>query len=81
MSNYQLPDCSKKCLSHGQSCSKDNCRFWLDYGLDQNCSLIAIYKNGSMTLDEVSKRLGVSLVRVSQIEKQALKKLFKRIKK
>jgi len=34
-----------------------------------------------MTLNEVSKRLGTSLVRVSQIEKQAINKLFKRIKK
>ena len=33
-----------------------------------------------MTLDEVSKRFGISLVRVSQIEKQAIKKLSKRIK-
>jgi DNA-directed RNA polymerase specialized sigma subunit len=33
-----------------------------------------------MTLDEISKRIGVSLVRVSQIEKHALSKLSKRIK-
>ncbi len=81
MSDYQLPDCSKECLSTGSRCIKDNCRLWVDYPDDRNCSLISIYKNGAMTLDEVSKRLGVSLVRVSQIEKQALKKLFKRIKK
>ena len=33
-----------------------------------------------MTLEEVSKRIGVSLVRISQIEKEALKKIRKRIK-
>ena len=33
-----------------------------------------------MTLDEIAKRLGISLVRVSQIEKEAIKKLYKRIK-
>ena len=81
MSEYQLPTCSKICLSEGTPCSKDNCRLWVDYGEDQNCSLISIYKNGAMTLNEVSKRLGTSLVRVSQIEKQAINKLFKRIKK
>jgi DNA-directed RNA polymerase specialized sigma subunit len=53
---------------------------WVDYEGDQNCSLVSIYHNGSMTLDEVSKRLKISLVRVSQIEKQALAKLSKRIK-
>ena len=53
---------------------------WVDYDEDNNCSLVSIYHNGPMTLDEVSKRLKISLVRVSQIEKEALKKLSKRIK-
>ena len=43
-------------------------------------ALKAIEKHGPMTLDQISKRLGISIVRVSQIEKQALKKLSKRIK-
>ena len=48
-------------------CDEEDSRCWIDYPEDNNC----IY----------TKRLGVSLVRVSQIEKQALKKLSKRIKK
>ena len=55
-------------------------RCWIDYPEDNNCIYCTIEKNGSMTLDEVSKRLKISLVRVSQIEKEALKKLSKRIK-
>ena len=68
--------------------SKDVCphcggpkeRCWIDYPEDDNCIHVSIAKNGSMTLDEVSKRIGVSLVRISQIEKHAMKKLHKRIK-
>ena len=69
-------------------CSKERC--WIDFPEDQNCIYVSISKHGAMTLDElskvvgrldeVSKRLGISLVRVSQIEKEAMKKLSKRIK-
>ncbi len=55
-------------------------RCWIDYPEDENCIHVSIAKNGSMTLEEVSKRLKVSLVRISQIEKHAMKKLSKRIK-
>jgi len=64
-----------------KDCEKEESRSFIDYPEDNNCIYVAIEKNGAMTLDEVSKRLGISLVRVSQIEKQALKKLSKRIKK
>ena len=66
----------KKC----PHCNGDRERCWIDYPEDDNCIHVAIAKNGAMTLDDVSKRIGVSLVRISQIEKQALKKSSKRIK-
>jgi len=72
--------CSKQCLKEGKKCTIENCKYWIDYPEDQNCALVSIEKHGAMTLNEVSKRLGISLVRVSQIEKQALKKSSKRIK-
>ena len=61
-------------------CGENKERCWIDYPEDNNCVNVAVSKHGAMTLDEISKRLGISLVRVSQIEKQALKKLSKRIK-
>ena len=61
-------------------CEGERSRCWIDYPEDENCIHVAIAKNGAMTLEEVAKRIGVSLVRISQIEKQALKKLNKRIK-
>ena len=57
---------------------KDRC--WIDYPEDNNCIYVSIRKHGQMTLDQISKRLNVSLVRISQIEKHALGKLYKRIK-
>ena len=69
MSEERCPHCNGK---------KEKC--WIDYPEDNNCIYETIRKYGPMTLDEVSKRLGISLVRVAQIEKQALKKLSKRIK-
>lgn len=80
MSDYKLPDCAKSCLSSGEACKKQECRMWINFEEDQNCSLVSIYQNGRMTLEEVSRRMDISFVRVSQIEKQALKKLSKRIK-
>jgi len=65
---------SRKC------CEEENSRCYIDYPEDDNCINVAIEKHGAMTLEEVAKRLGISLVRVSQIEKQALQKLAKRIK-
>ena len=62
------------------TCCSDSCRCWIDYPEDDNCMYVAIEKHGAMTLAEVAKRLNISLVRVSQIEKQAMKKLSKRIK-
>mgnify|MGYP003121069384 FL=1 len=55
-------------------------RMWIDYPEDDNCALKSIEKHGAMTLEQVAKRLGISIVRVSQIEKAALNKLSKRIK-
>jgi len=61
-------------------CGGPKSRCWVDYPEDDNCVHVTVSKNGAMTLENVAKRLGISLVRVSQIEKEALRKLSKRIK-
>ena len=63
-----------------ECCKEEDCRCWIDFPEDENCIYVAINKHGPMTLAQIAKRLGISLVRVSQIEKQALNKLSKRIK-
>ena len=61
------------------SCPIENsdCRHWINYEDDSNCTLIAVENQdgGKMTLREVSDRLGVSFVRVKQIEDSTIKKL------
>ena len=78
--NDDLQGCGDSCICEAEGKEKEGCKMWIDYPEDSNCVLNSIEKHGNMTLDQISKRLGVSIVRVSQIEKQALKKLSKRIK-
>lgn len=74
-----LRDCAKTCLKKRSSCQKSDCKYFIDYKKDYNCTFIAIEKNenSSMTLREVAERMGVSFVRIKQIEDKALKKLSK----
>jgi|3_EtaG_2_1085321.scaffolds.fasta_scaffold100562_2 stress response protein YsnF len=73
-----LLKCSKYCVQHKICCEENNCRLWIDFEKEQNCSLISVYQNGRMTLRETAERLGISFARVKQIETKALKKLKKR---
>jgi hypothetical protein len=72
--------CKNECIDSGVSCLAQKCRHWIDYDEDYNCSLVSADK-GPLTLDEISKRMGLSLVRVKQIEDKALVKLKKRVAK
>ena len=53
------------------------CRSWINYEEDLNCTNIAIDKNGTMKLRQIAERLGLTPARVQQIEKGALAKLNK----
>lgn len=61
------------CIKSG-SCQKQ-CRQFIDYPSEHNCALISIDINGEMSLREVGERLGISHVRVMQIEREAMRKL------
>ena len=76
-----LNTCVQKCQELDVSCPNNDCRNWIDYEEDFNCVHIAVKKNGSMTLREISKRLDCSFVRVKQIEEEVLKKIKDRIDK
>ena len=67
--------CAEECVLNNIKCNKANCRLWIDHKEDLNCCLIAVEKNGKMTLEEVGKRLDISYVRVKQIEDKAMEKL------
>ena len=74
-----MKKCYELCSKGDIICPFEDCRYWIDYEEDLNCSMVAIEKNGAMTLREVSDRVDVSYVRVKQIQDNALAKVKKKI--
>ena len=70
-----LLQCSRECLKKKKRCPKIDCKHFIDYKEEYNCSLISSHKNGRMTLRVVGERLRISFARVKQIESAALKKI------
>ncbi len=70
-----MRECSKKCLLTKRCCVESECRMWINYPEDNNCTLIAVDKHGPMTLAEVAARHHISIVRVKQIVDQTLNKI------
>lgn len=79
MSEYD--SCLNACKSLNVSCPNMDCRNWINYESELNCTLrtveLAQENNISLTLRDVSQRIGCSFVRVKQIEEEALKKINK----
>jgi len=73
-----MKECTRKCVTSKKQCAEKNCRAWIDYKKDFNCSNMAIARNGNMTLAEIAKRLNLSIVRIKQIQDKALQKLQKK---
>ncbi len=67
--------CLKVCKDLDTACPIVECRYHIEYPEDYNCTLEAVDKNGKMTLRECASRLGISFVRVKQIEDKTLKKI------
>jgi len=74
-----MKKCSQLCAKHGNSCTEKECRLWIDYKEDYNCTLIAVDKHDKLTLKEVAKRLGLSIVRIKQIQDVANHKLHSKL--
>lgn len=72
-----MKECAKKCIIQNNNCQQFDCKHWIDYKKDNNCTLCTIEKNNykGLTLRETAERLGISFVRVKQIETAALKKI------
>jgi len=67
--------CSRKCIELKTACPNEECRMWIDFKNEYNCTLISIYENGPMTLREIAERSGISFARVKQIETKAVGKI------
>ena len=72
-----LRECSRKCTQLKTSCPVQDCRYWIDYEEEYNCTFISVYENGPMTLRQIAERMGLSFARIKQIETAALIKLKK----
>ena len=70
-----MKGCIKLCKEMDVSCPIEECRYWIDYDADRNCTFETIEKHNFLTLREAADRLGISYVRVKQIEDKALKKI------
>lgn len=73
--------CIEECKVTGLYCQNNHCRFWMDYQEDLNCALVCVEEHGALTLKEVAKRIGVSYVRVKQIQDKAIEKINKKMSK
>ena len=69
--------CLEQCIEEGIPCKQSECRHWINYSEDYNCVHESVDKHGNLTLREVADRLGVSFVRIKQIEDKAIKKINK----
>ena len=67
--------CLEACERLNVECPIKDCRYWINYKSENNCSFESINRNNSMTLREVGERLNISYVRVKQIQDKALKKI------
>jgi|TARA_Y100000310_G_scaffold338426_1_gene428055 DNA-directed RNA polymerase sigma subunit (sigma70/sigma32) len=72
-----MRDCAKECYLAKTSCKNRECRLFIEYEEDLNCTILAVKKHGPMTLEEIGKRHGVSTVRIKQIVDATLLKLKK----
>ena len=58
------------------SCDQSQCRNWMDFEGDLNCTMVCARKYpAGLRLREVAERMQVSFPRISQIEHGAFKKL------
>ena len=78
-----MRECAKRCEELNTSCPCGDCRLWIDHEEDLNCTLHAIENNhtGELTLREVADRMGISFVRVKQIQDQAARKVVRLLDK
>jgi len=73
--------CYTECRSRKQPCKVKECRLWIDYPEDLNCTEIAVQKEGDMTLMKIGERLKLTPSRIKQIENKAIDRVSKTFKK
>jgi hypothetical protein len=72
--------CSLKCIELETECPNTDCRYWIEHNDSLNCTFIAVDKHGGMDLRTVGDIMGVSFVRIKQIQDKAVGKINKILK-
>lgn len=75
-----MKKCSLKCIELNTDCPNTECRYWVEHQNSLNCTFIAIEKNGEMDLRTIGDIMGVSFVRIKQIQDKAVHKINKVLK-
>ena len=70
-----MMSCLETCKKLKTSCPVEDCRYWIKYEKEFNCVFESIRQSGAMTLREAAERLGISYVRVKQIQDEILNKI------
>lgn len=75
-----MKKCSQRCIDLETECPNTDCRYWVQHENSLNCAFIAIEKHGEMDLRTVGDIMGVSFVRIKQIQDKAVQKVNKLLK-
>ena len=67
--------CFKEHKRHKVECLKNQCKYWINCDSELNCTMIMAEK-GPKTLQEIGEIFGVTRMRICQIEKEIMRKLF-----
>jgi Zn-finger protein len=73
MKCYQLHETNKI------ACQNKSCRLWMNHKDGQNCTIISS-KKGPFSLQEIGDIMGVTRMRICQMEKRIIQKLSDLIK-
>jgi hypothetical protein len=69
--------CHILCEKFNTECPIRDCKMWIDFENDLNCTYIAIKKNGPLKFKDIGQRLDMSPSRIKQIEIKAKEKIFR----
>jgi len=73
--------CYEECKKRKKQCLVKECRLWIDYPEDLNCTEIAVQKEGSMVLRQIGERMNLTPSRIKQIENSAIAKVIRSFRK
>ena len=66
--------CYERNLRQSSACTRRECRYWIAHAGAVNCTLVAASR-GPMTLQQIGEIIGVTRMRVCQLEKKILREI------